>query len=106
MYTYYMMAAIGPEMQKYLWWKKYLTTFQMIQFVCVFFHAIQLIFYNPCNYPMIFVYIVMFMAAMFLTLFAGFYRNAYNNSNKKVKRKLSNDFGKQMTEISNGFNKT
>lgn len=25
MYTYYMLAAMGPEMQKYLWWKKYLT---------------------------------------------------------------------------------
>lgn len=47
----------------------------------------------------------MFMALMFLALFAGFYQKAYN-SNKKVKRKLSKDFGKQMTEISNGFNKT
>lgn len=25
MYTYYMLAAMGPHMQKYLWWKKYLT---------------------------------------------------------------------------------
>jgi phosphatidylglycerophosphate synthase len=100
MYAYYMMAAIGPEMQKYLWWKKYLTTFQMIQFITVFFHAIQLVIFNPCNYPLIFVYVVMFMASMFLVLFAGFYQRAYIN-NKKLKRKLSSDFGKQTAETSN-----
>lgn len=30
MYTYYMLAAMGPKVQKYLWWKKYLTIFQMV----------------------------------------------------------------------------
>lgn len=30
MYTYYMFSAMGPQFQKYLWWKKYLTTFQMV----------------------------------------------------------------------------
>lgn len=31
MYFYYMVAAMGPQFQKYIWWKKYLTTFQMVQ---------------------------------------------------------------------------
>lgn len=30
MYTYYMLSAMGPQYQKYLWWKKYLTTLQMV----------------------------------------------------------------------------
>lgn len=30
MYFYYMIAAMGPKYQKYIWWKKYLTTFQMV----------------------------------------------------------------------------
>lgn len=30
MYFYYMIAAMGPEYQKYIWWKKYLTAFQMV----------------------------------------------------------------------------
>lgn len=30
MYFYYMMAAMGPQYQKYLWWKKYITTLQMV----------------------------------------------------------------------------
>jgi len=32
MYLYYGLAAFGPKIQKYLWWKKYLT---IIQMVCV-----------------------------------------------------------------------
>lgn len=30
MYSYYLFSALGPQFQKYLWWKKYLTTLQMV----------------------------------------------------------------------------
>lgn len=30
MYTYYLLAGLGPEIQKYLWWKKYITTLQLV----------------------------------------------------------------------------
>lgn len=30
MYTYYMLAAMGPKLHKYLVWKKYITTLQMV----------------------------------------------------------------------------
>ena len=30
MYTYYGLAALGPQWQRYLWWKKYLTTLQLV----------------------------------------------------------------------------
>lgn len=30
MYAYYMLAAMGPEVQKYLWWKRYLTVMQIV----------------------------------------------------------------------------
>lgn len=32
MYSYYLLAALGPKVQKYLWWKKYLTALQMVSF--------------------------------------------------------------------------
>jgi hypothetical protein len=32
MYGYYGVAALGPEYQKYLWWKKYLTKIQLVSF--------------------------------------------------------------------------
>ena len=41
MYLYYFLAACGPSVQTYLWWKRYLTTMQMVQFVLVFLHALQ-----------------------------------------------------------------
>lgn len=34
MYAYYLLAALGPQVQKYLWWKKYLTFIQMVSFSC------------------------------------------------------------------------
>uniref|UniRef100_A0A8C2CQ52 Elongation of very long chain fatty acids protein n=1 Tax=Cyprinus carpio TaxID=7962 RepID=A0A8C2CQ52_CYPCA len=30
MYSYYGLAALGPHMQKYLWWKRYLTSLQLV----------------------------------------------------------------------------
>jgi len=30
MYTYYLLAAFGPHMQKYLWWKRYMTKMQLV----------------------------------------------------------------------------
>jgi len=32
MYSYYALSAFGPRIQKYLWWKKYITIIQLIQF--------------------------------------------------------------------------
>lgn len=39
MYTYYMLAAVGPHMQKYLWWKKYLTVIQLVRIIIIIVHA-------------------------------------------------------------------
>lgn len=30
MYSYYLLSAMGPQLQKYLWWKKYITNMQMV----------------------------------------------------------------------------
>lgn len=35
MYLYYGLAALGPNMSKYLWWKRYLTSLQLVSgFLC------------------------------------------------------------------------
>lgn len=33
MYSYYLVSSLGPEYQKFLWWKRYLTTMQMVSYV-------------------------------------------------------------------------
>ncbi len=36
MYLYYGLAALGPSMSRYLWWKRYLTSLQLVSMVlCV-----------------------------------------------------------------------
>lgn len=34
MYTYYGLSALGPAFQKYLWWKKYMTSMQIVSLDC------------------------------------------------------------------------
>lgn len=91
MYSYYMLAAIGPQMQKYLWWKKYLTVLQMVQFIMVFIHASQLLF-TECDYPKAFAWIILLHAVMFYFLFYNFYQQSYKKrEDKKVAQKKKDD---------------
>ncbi|CAO1434987.1 unnamed protein product [Diamesa serratosioi] len=85
MYFYYMIAALGPKYQKYIWWKKYLTAFQMLQFVAIFTHQFQLIFSNKCNYPKSFMVWIGLHGVMFLFLFSDFYKQSYNKKQKRLK---------------------
>nr|XP_018901260.1 PREDICTED: elongation of very long chain fatty acids protein 1 [Bemisia tabaci] len=88
MYTYYMLAAFGPKMQPYLWWKKYITTLQLGQFLATFLHSCQLLIYD-CGYPRFAMYFVLPNAAFFFWLFSDFYRKAYSNSKAGSRRKPS-----------------
>jgi len=77
MYFYYLMSAMGPQVQKYLWWKRYLTTMQLVQFATFFIHATFPLFIKGCEFPKFFSYIILFHGAMFFLLFANFYIQAY-----------------------------
>ncbi|XP_066599089.1 very long chain fatty acid elongase AAEL008004-like isoform X2 [Prorops nasuta] len=87
MYSYYLLAALGPKFQPYLWWKKYLTAFQMLQFVAIMIHAFQLLFID-CNYPKAFVWWIGLHAVMFFFLFKEFYQQNYQQ--KKIRRLAQN----------------
>jgi hypothetical protein len=78
MYLYYGLAAIGPRMQPYLTWKKYITNIQLTQFVLVFVHSFQLLF-RDCDYPRVFMAYIGFYAVIFLFLFLDFHRKAYSS---------------------------
>ncbi|KER28322.1 hypothetical protein T265_04849 [Opisthorchis viverrini] len=73
MYIYYGLAAAGPRYRKYTWWKKYMTTAQIIQFVVVIFHSVYTLTLHDCNYPKLFNYWILSYALIFLVLFANFY---------------------------------
>nr|XP_050844905.1 elongation of very long chain fatty acids protein AAEL008004-like isoform X4 [Vespula vulgaris] len=102
MYTYYLLAALGPKIQPYLWWKKYLTAFQMIQFIAIMVHAFQLLFVD-CDYPKAFVWWIGMHAVMFFFLFNKFYQQNYQQ--KRTARKMASNGitnGRANGVISNG----
>uniref|UniRef100_A0A146LEX3 Elongation of very long chain fatty acids protein n=1 Tax=Lygus hesperus TaxID=30085 RepID=A0A146LEX3_LYGHE len=82
MYSYYLLAAMGPRIQPYLWWKKYLTVLQMVQFILILIHAFQLLFIT-CDYPRAFVWFIGLHAVMFYFLFKDFYNQAYKGKKSK-----------------------
>ncbi|KAJ8040931.1 Elongation of very long chain fatty acids protein 7 [Holothuria leucospilota] len=82
MYVYYGLAACGPSMQKFLWWKKYMTTMQLIQFFLVMTHSGQL-FFIECPYPKVFAWIIGLYGFIFFFLFLNFYVQAYRKSGSK-----------------------
>ncbi|XP_058986737.1 elongation of very long chain fatty acids protein AAEL008004-like isoform X3 [Musca domestica] len=90
MYTYYMFSAMGPQFQKYLWWKKYLTTLQMVQFILIMVHAFQLLFIE-CNYPKAFVWWIGMHAVMFFFLFNEFYKQAYKGRKSRPEKLRKED---------------
>ena len=39
MYSYFGLSALGPSVQKHLWWKKYVTKLQLVRKTCCCFFA-------------------------------------------------------------------
>ena len=83
MYGYYFLAALGPNVRKYLWWKKYLTVFQMIQFVVVFSRSMIVILgVVECGYPRYFSLISASITVLFFAMFMQFYSSSYSKKTK------------------------
>ncbi|GAB1298541.1 Elongation of very long chain fatty acids protein 7 [Apodemus speciosus] len=86
MYSYYGLCAMGPAYQKYLWWKKHLTSLQLVQFVLVTVHIGQIFFMEDCNYQYpVFLYIIMSYGCIFLLLFLHFWYRAYTKGQRLPK---------------------
>ena len=89
MYGYYFLAALGPAMRPYLWWKKYLTMFQLIQFVAIFVKSLVVVLgIVDCAYPWQFSLISVLLVSLFFFLFAEFYVQEYNAVKAKKKAAL------------------
>lgn len=86
MYYYYMNAALFTGQQNQLWWKKYITIIQIVQFSIVFVQSAWTLFFNPgCQYPHFMQYTNLVMATTFVYMFTKFYINAYMKP-KKVQK--------------------
>ncbi|KAI5713314.1 hypothetical protein M8J75_015367 [Diaphorina citri] len=110
MYSYYFLAALGPHMQKHLWWKKYITRLQLIQFAIILSYAVALLV-NDCPLPKALNWIMAFQSTVFSLLFANFYYKAYVRSpTKKLKqqddeaREKQRQFEKHQQMLNNNNN--
>ncbi|KAL5007555.1 hypothetical protein ScPMuIL_016361 [Solemya velum] len=85
MYTYYLLSAMGPSMQKYLWWKKYMTTLQLVQFWAILFHTFNAIRVD-CGFPNGYNYALIIYDLSHIFLFSHFYYQTYYTK-KRVQSK-------------------
>ncbi|KAH9398810.1 Elongation of very long chain fatty acids protein 7 [Tyrophagus putrescentiae] len=87
MFAYYGCAAIGPSMRPYLWWKKYITQLQIIQFFIFIFFAIA---YGTIStgYSMAYVWIGISQSPLFAFLFIRFYLQSYKQNNVLTEDRL------------------
>ncbi|XP_037530683.1 ELOVL fatty acid elongase 8b [Nematolebias whitei] len=82
MYSYYGLAAIGPHMQKYLWWKRYLTSLQLLQFLLFLLHTGYNLF-AECDFPDSMNAVVFGYCITLIILFSNFYYQSYFNRKKQ-----------------------
>ncbi|GIY94885.1 elongation of very long chain fatty acids protein 7 [Caerostris extrusa] len=66
MYSYYGLAAMGPSVRKYLWWKRYLTIAQMVQFILIILFVTVVMPLTGCSAAKTSIYINVVAAALFL----------------------------------------
>ena len=67
---------MGPAVQKYLWWKRYITEMQLLQFVSFSIHGCIPLF-TSCNYPYQGSLFILFLGVLFFSLFTNFYIQSY-----------------------------
>lgn len=104
MYTYYALAALGR--QDVLWWKKYLTQMQMVQFVLIFCHALYFLNYpGGCDWPIVFPLLEASHGLLFFYLFYTFYRRNYvtNMTNVTNITNKASSSGQRLAVVANSI---
>jgi elongation of very long chain fatty acids protein 4 len=90
MYSYYLLAILVGKSEKarkkYLWWGRYLTQMQMLQFVCNLFQALYCRIYSP--YPTFISDLLLLYMLSLLVLFGRFYYSKHIVPSKKISKLL------------------
>ncbi|XP_069476815.1 very long chain fatty acid elongase 2 [Ambystoma mexicanum] len=99
MYSYYGLSVI-PSMHKYLWWKKYLTQAQLIQFLMTITHTLSAVV-KPCGFP----FGCLIFQSSYMTTLVILFINFYVKTYKKNATKQDFKGAAAVTELKNGFHK-
>ncbi|XP_049750377.1 very long chain fatty acid elongase 5 isoform X1 [Loxodonta africana] len=76
MYSYYGLSSV-PSMRPYLWWKKYITQGQLLQFVLTIIQTSLGVIW-PCSFPLGWLYFQIGYMISLIALFTNFYIQTYN----------------------------
>ncbi|XP_070442328.1 very long chain fatty acid elongase 5 isoform X2 [Equus przewalskii] len=76
MYSYYGLSSI-PSMRPYLWWKKYITQGQLLQFVLTIIQTSCGVIWS-CTFPLGWLYFQIGYMISLIALFTNFYIQTYN----------------------------
>lgn len=106
MYAYYGLTALGPRVQKYLWWKRHLTMVQLVQFFIGVAIGIRLITSN-CQFTRWMQYVFSGYAFSFIILFGNFYLHEYikGRQMKNIKQQQQQQQQLQQQQQQNDLNK-
>nr|AWJ25054.1 fatty acid elongase [Nilaparvata lugens] len=83
MYSYYLASSFGPKVKAFLWWKRYVTWIQMVQFCLGIGYLILLVVRGcriACGSALFWATNLLF----FLVLFSNFYLNTYKQNKRKT----------------------
>ncbi|XP_016975596.1 elongation of very long chain fatty acids protein F [Drosophila rhopaloa] len=86
MYTYYYQSSFGQDAQANLWWKKYITLVQLLQFVIILSHCIYILRQPDCTTSRLSATWGSLVSVVFIILFGNFYVRAYILPKKKAKQ--------------------
>ncbi|XP_035896781.1 elongation of very long chain fatty acids protein AAEL008004-like isoform X2 [Anopheles stephensi] len=81
MYFYYFLTSLGAHNNS-IWWKKYLTRLQLMQFLHLAFHFGRPLFDGNCNFPTFWLWYGFLQAIIVLGLFLDFYIKTYKYQDK------------------------
>ena len=82
MYAYYILSTFD-SMKPYLWWKKYVTTIQLVQFIILGVHFGAAALTPNCGYPRALSLTGVAIACMFFALFMSFYKETYTKQQQQ-----------------------
>ncbi|KAG2467049.1 ELOV5 protein, partial [Polypterus senegalus] len=100
MYSYYGLSAV-PAMRPYLWWKKYITQGQLVQFVLTVIQTSCAVLW-PCGFPMGWLYFQICYMLSLIVLFSNFYIKTYKKKDASRWKEHQNGSSLSMNGHTNG----
>ncbi|XP_014404773.1 PREDICTED: elongation of very long chain fatty acids protein 5 isoform X2 [Myotis brandtii] len=100
MYSYYGLSSV-PSMRPYLWWKKYITQGQLIQFVLTIIQTTCGVIW-PCSFPLGWLYFQIGYMISLITLFTNFYIQTYNKQGSSRRKEHLKDHQNGSLAAANG----